>query len=286
MFKGIYTALITPFKEDFNVDYDKLSELIDFQINNKVDGIVICGTTAETSNLDETEYETIIRLAVSKIKNSGIKIIAGVGTNNYIKTKKNIELCETIGVDGLLIVTPYYIKPSQRSIEEYFKILSSSTKLPIVLYDIPGRTGVKISNEVILRLSKIDNIVGVKDATGDLSSLSELKSMINKDFSILSGDDGLFYEQLMLGANGIISVITNVYPDRMRKIYESYLNKDYELSKKLHEELKKISTKMYIEGNPTTVKAYMKIKRMIDNKIVRLPLIETSKETDEILSNL
>lgn len=285
MFKGIYVALITPFKDDLSVDYETLEKLIDFHLENNTDGIVVCGTTGEAATLTIDEYEKVIKFVNDKVSKR-IKVIAGIGSNDTKKTINNLKIVEKIGVDGVLLVSPYYNKPSGRALYEYFSNIAEITKLPIILYDIPGRTGVKIPNDVIYELSKKDNIVGIKDATGDIMNVYEIYKKCGKDFSILSGDDEKFYPQLSLGCTGTISVLANTNPREMKEMMEKFKNSRIEDSFVDFQKLQKIATKLFIEGNPVTIKAYMYLKGMIPNMKVRSPLLEVDESTIRILKEI
>lgn len=286
MFEGINVALITPFNDDFSVDYETIRKLVRYQIEKKVDGIVALGTTAETANLEIDEYEKILKTIKDELKGTKIKLISSIGSNSYSKVLKYLEISEKIVVDGLLLVTPYYIKPSQRAIYEFFKEISSKTEKPIIIYDIPSRTGVKISNDVIVELSKIKNIVGIKDATSDILSMYDLNLRCDKNFEILSGEDSMLYNQFSAGCIGTISVVANIYPDLIKEMYQKYKEGNIEESKKISDKLKVIADNMFIEGNPVTVKAYMYLKGLLSNKIVRKPLLEASIDTLEKLKIL
>lgn len=278
MYKGVYVALITPFKDDLSVDYDTLKKLVQFHIKNKTNGLVVCGTTAETATLSDEEYKSIINF-VEKVAQDKIDIVIGVGSNSTSKTLKNIEFANTTSAKAVLLVTPYYNKPSQRGLKEHFSICAKASKKDVILYDIPGRTGVKIDNDLIKELSDIPNIKAIKDATGNLLNISYHKQNTNLD--VLSGDDTIYYEQLLLGADGTISVTANVYPDDLIKITKNP-KENLELAKKME----KISKNLFIEGNPVTIKAYMYLKGMCPNYEVRLPLVKASDKTLEILKSL
>lgn len=286
MFEGINVALVTPFNDDYTVDYETIRKLVRYQIDKKVDGIVALGTTAETANLEIDEYEEILKTIKEELVGTQIKLISAIGSNSYNKVLKYLEISEKIDVDGLLLVTPYYIKPSQKAIYEFFKEISSKTEKPIIIYDIPGRTGVKISNDIIVELSKIKNIVGIKDATSDILSMYDLNLRCDKNFEILSGEDSMLYNQFSAGCVGTISVVANIYPDLMKEMYQKYKDGNIKESKKIADKLKIIADNMFIEGNPVTVKAYMHLKGLLPNKLVRKPLLEASLETLEKLKKI
>lgn len=283
MYKGIYVALITPFKSDLSVDYETLRNLVKFHIESKTKGIVVCGTTAETATLSNEEYKKILKFVIDVVseERSDIDLIAGTGSNSTKKTIENTKLAESLGYKAALVVTPYYNKPSQRGLYEHFKCVAENTTIDIILYDIPSRTGTKIDNNVIKELSKIDNIKAIKDATGNILNIYEHKKNTNLD--ILSGEDGIYYEQLSVGAVGTISVVANIYPDLLQEMTDLFFEGKIDLSFKIFEKIYPIATNLFIEGNPVTVKAYMFLKGMIPNMKVRLPLVEASEETLEKL---
>lgn len=285
MFKGSYVALVTPFDKNGNVDVKKIEELVEFHINNGTSGIVPCGTTGETSTLTEEEYRLVIKTVVDKV-NKRIQVIAGAGSNN---TKKAIELtniCKELGADAVLSTCPYYNKPTQRGIKEHYKLIAKTTNMPIVIYNIPGRTGVNILPETIYELSKLDEIVAIKEATGSIDQMIQIKGLCKDNIDILSGEDGLLLPMLAIGCKGVISVTANILPKEVSKLIDLYFNNKNEEAMELHQELYNISTNLFIEGNPVTIKTAMKIKGLLENDDVRLPLVNSSKETVTFLNKV
>ncbi|WP_311696180.1 4-hydroxy-tetrahydrodipicolinate synthase [Sneathia sanguinegens] len=279
-FKGAYTALITPFKEDYAVDYEKLEDLVEFQVENGISGIVVCGTTGETPTLSEEEYKKVIKTVVDKVAKR-VQVIAGAGANS---TKKAIELtkiCKELGADAVLSTCPYYNKPTQRGIQAHYEAISSSVDIPLIIYNVPGRTGSNVLPETIEKLSHIPNIVGVKEASGSLEQMIEIRKLCRKNFNILSGEDHLIMPMSAVGCRGVISVIANILPKKVSEFY----NLQGEEKEAMHEYLYDISRNLFIEGNPVTVKEAMDILGLASNR-VRLPLVSAEPKTREKLKNL
>lgn len=283
MFFGAYTALITPFKGE-KVDYDKLSELIEFQIENKIDGLVICGTTGESATLTDKEKKKVIKYAIDTV-NGRVPVIAGTGSNN---TKHAIELskyAERVGADGVLLVTPYYNKSSQKGLYEHFKTIAESITCPVILYNVPSRTGVNLLPDTVYELSKIENIVGIKEASNNFSQILELMSKVPRSFNVISGNDDSIVPLLSLGGAGVISVLSNIYPKAVHDICYEYIldNKDY--AKQLQIKYANIIKALFLEVNPMPVKTAMNILGM-DVGNCRLPLTTVSNETYERLKSV
>ena len=279
MFKGAYVALITPFKDDLSVDYEKLKELVEFQISNGIDGIVPCGTTGETPTLSDEEYYNIIKTVVD-VANKRVKIIAGAGANSTEKAVKLTKICKELGADAVLSTCPYYNKPTQRGIVEHYKEIAK-IGIPVVLYNVPSRTGVNIQANTVEILSKIDNIVGIKEASGSLEQMIEIRLLVSPEFSVLSGEDHLIMPMSSIGCNGVISVTANILPKQVSQFYNSSNEEKYEIHKFLYE----ISRNLFIEGNPVTVKTAMEILGLA-NSYVRLPLYKAEDKTYEKLKDV
>ena len=279
-YTGSYVALITPFNDNLEVDYDKLSRLLDFQIENGTSGIVVCGTTGEAATLSEEEYIKVITFVTEKSKGK-VKVVAGAGSNSTKRAVELTKICKEIGVDAVLSVAPYYNKPTQKAIIEHFKKIAE-VGIDVILYNVPSRTGVNIEARTTIELSKVKNIVGVKEATGSIEQMIEIANNVSEDFDILSGEDNLILPMLSIGAVGVISVTANALPKEVANQFILKGNEQFNHHKYMYD----IHKNMFIEGNPVTIKAVMNIMGLIENKKVREPLMETSNETDIKLKEL
>ncbi|MDO4593784.1 MAG: 4-hydroxy-tetrahydrodipicolinate synthase [Tissierellia bacterium] len=283
LFVGSGVAIVTPFDEDNNINYEKLNELIEFQLENQTDAIIIAGTTGEAATMDEKEHVELVRYTVEKV-NKRVPVIAGAGGNN---TKKAIRLSkefEKIGVDGLLHVTPYYNKTTKEGLYRHFKEIAQSVKTPIMLYNVPSRTNMNIPVDVVKRLSEFENIVAIKDATGDLSYAQSLRVEV-PNIDIYSGNDDLIVPLLSIGAKGVVSVLANIKPKQTHDIVKSYLDGDVEKASKLQLEYYKLIKALFKETNPIPVKKALNIMGFEVGSL-RLPLIDASKEVEEELREL
>lgn len=284
MFKGTYTAIVTPFEEDGSIDESALQSLIASQIRGGVDGIVPVGTTGESPTLDYDEHIRVIELSV-KFAKGKLKVLAGSGANS---TKEAIYLtkgAEKVGADGSLQVCPYYNKPTQEGLYQHFKEIAASTKLPIVLYSIPGRCGVEISVDTVERLAKeCKNIVGIKEAGGSCDKVSQLRIRLGKKFDILSGDDSLTIPFMSVGADGVISVASNIIPSQIAKMVKAFLEGDSKTATRLHLAYYPLFKDLFIETNPIPIKAALAMAGMI-KEVYRLPLTKMNPKNREILKN-
>ena len=270
MFQGSIVALVTPMNLDGSIDIGNFKNLLDFHIKNKTDGIVVLGTTGECPTIDFEEHTFLIKEAVSHI-NGKIPVIAGTGANS---TKEAIFLTQSardVGADACLLVTPYYNKPNQKGLYSHFKAINDAVDIPQILYNVPARTGCDLENETVISLSKLSNIIGIKDATGDLDRINILKDKIQNGFIFISGDDLSFLEYMRRGGCGVISVTANIRPDLMHAVCNSFLNGDIEKSNIINEELKSLHEAMFIESNPIPVKWALSRMGLI-KKGIRLPL--------------
>lgn len=282
MFKGAYTALITPFKND-KVDYEKLGELIEFQIANNIDGIVICGTTGEGAALTDKEKKKVIKYTVETV-NGRVPVIAGAGSNN---TKHAIELskyAERVGADALLVVTPYYNKTTQKGLVEHYSAIANSVTCPVIIYNVPSRTGVNILPDTVAKLSEIENIVGIKEASNNFSQILELFSKVPKSFAIISGNDDSIVPLLSLGGSGVISVLSNIYPNDVHMMCKAYFEGDTKYAKELQLKHANITKLLFKEVNPMPVKDAMNILNF-NVGVPRLPLTIVTDETHELLKS-
>ena len=280
MFKGVFVAIVTPFKNG-KIDEEALRGLIDFQIAGGVDGIVPCGTTGESATLNHEEHDQVIRIAVDACKGKA-SVLAGTGSNS---TQEAIELSQNAknaGADGLLQITPYYNKPNQEGLYHHFSSIADAVDLPIVLYNVPSRTSVNMVPETVVRLAKIKNIVGTKEASGSLQAISKIIDNCGKDFTVLSGDDPLLWPILAIGGKGVISVTANILPAKVAALCKAAAIGDIAGARSLHYELMDINDSLFIDTNPIPVKAALYLMGKIENEL-RGPLIELSKDTLERL---
>lgn len=278
--KGMGVALITPFKEDGSVDYDSLLRLVEYQVQNGIDFLCVLGTTAETPTLTAEEKKKIKSLVIERV-NGRVPILLGVGSNctqTVIDTIKNDDMT---GVDALLIAVPYYNKPSQEGIYQHYKAIAQSTNLPIVLYNVPGRTGVNMTAATTLRLAHdFDNIVAIKEASGDISQMDEIIKKKPANFDVISGDDGITFPLIALGAVGVISVIGNAFPKEFSRMTRLALAGDYNSALTIHHQFTELFKLLFVDGNPAGVKAMLSMMGMIENRL-RLPLVPTRITTYE-----
>ena len=273
-------ALITPFKNDESIDYDALARLVEHLIKNGTDYLVVCGTTAETPTLTDQEKEDITRFVLET--NAGrLPIVLGVGGNNTKAIVEKLQTSDFKGVDAILSVTPYYNKPSQEGIYQHFSAIAKASKLPIILYNVPGRTGVNMSAETTLRLAKeFANIVAVKEASGNFPQIDEIIKNKPKDFMVISGDDGITFPLITLGAVGVISVIGNAFPREFSRMVRLALQGDYNNARQIHHHFNELIQLLFVEGNPAGVKSMLAVMGLIENKL-RLPLVPNTITTYE-----
>ena len=275
IFEGSAVALVTPFDKGGNVNYYSLKDLVEYQIANGTKAIVILGTTGEASTITKEERTKIIKFVICLV-NKRVPIIVGSGCNNTTTTIKLSKEAEALGADGLLIVTPYYNKCNQNGLFLHYKKVAESVKIPIILYNVPSRTGVNILPETAKRLSKIKNIVGIKEASGNINQIVKLINILPKNFSIYSGDDNLNLPLYSLGAKGTISVTANCYPNKVSLIYNYAKANDYHNAKLIDSSLSKINEAMFFDVNPICVKEYLNLQGFNVGK-PRLPLTEADK---------
>ncbi|MDV9856221.1 4-hydroxy-tetrahydrodipicolinate synthase [Clostridioides difficile] len=281
LFKGSAVALITPFTEDNNVNFEKLGELIEYHIENGTDALVVCGTTGEATTISESEIFAVIKYTVEKV-NKRIPVIAGTGSNNTMLSVHMSQEVEKLGVDGLLIITPYYNKTNEKGLKLHFETIANSVKLPIILYNVPGRTKVNIKPSVVAELAKIDNIVAVKEASGDLAQVAEIAKLVPKDFAIYSGNDDTILPLLSLGGSGVISVLANICPKETHDLVTKFFEGDIEGSKKLQLDMDALIAALFIEVNPVPVKTAMNILGFNVGNL-RLPLAEMEETNLNVL---
>jgi 4-hydroxy-tetrahydrodipicolinate synthase len=279
IFKGSIVALVTPFRKNGSVDHGAVRELVEWHIASGTNAIVPCATTGESPTLTHDEHDEVIATVVKAV-NKRVPVLAGCGSNCTEESLRLIKHAESVGADGALVITPYYNKPTQAGLKAHYETLAGATKLPIVIYNVPGRTGVNIKPETVAELAKIDNIVGVKEASGSLEQASELMSLCDVD--VLSGEDALNFPLMAIGAVGCISVVANVVPGLMSQLCAAALKGDMAEARRLHHALFPLSRALFAETNPCPVKAAMAMLGKCGNNL-RLPLVPVSKTTEELL---
>ncbi len=280
MFKGAIVAIVTPFKKG-KVDEGALRELIEFQIANGTDGIVPCGTTGESPVLSHKEHDRVIEITVDAVKKR-VPVIAGTGSNSTDEAIRLTKHAYEVGADGALMVCPYYNRPTQEGLYQHYKLIAEKVPIPIIVYNIPGRTGVNMTPETLARLAKIKNIVGVKEAAGSLQQMADIIRICGPDFSVLSGDDFFTFPLLCLGGHGIISVVSNVAPADMAALIDSFNAGNIKKARKLHYQLTPLVSSLFIETNPAPVKAALAMMGKIQYEM-RMPLWKLSDANYEKL---
>jgi 4-hydroxy-tetrahydrodipicolinate synthase len=278
-------ALITPFKDDESVDYDALLRLVDYQLQNGTDYLVVLGTTAETPTLTEDEKKQIVELVVSRV-NGRIPIILGEGGNNTRAIVEKLKKNDYAGIDGILSVVPYYNKPSQEGIYQHYKAIAETSSLPVISYNVPGRTGVNMTVDTTLRIANdFPNIVAVKEASGNMSQMDEIIKRKPENFDVISGDDGVTFPLITLGAIGVISVIGNAFPKEFSRMTRLALEGDYNSALTIHHSFNELFNLLFVDGNPAGVKCMLNMMGYIENKL-RLPLVPTRITTYEQIRNV
>ena len=287
--EGTYTALITPFRADGSLDLDSLAKLVEWQIEEGVDGLVPCGSTGESATLTPQEHVEVVRHVVD-VAGARVPVIAGTGSNN---TREAIEFtteAREIGADAALLISPYYNKPTQEGIFQHYRTIAQETQLPLVIYNIPARTASRIEPDTTARLSRVPGIVGNKEAGGDLLKAAESIALSDADFSTVSGDDALTLPLMSLGGRGSISTTSNVAPRQIGDIERAYRSGDAERARQLHYDLLDLMQVLFIESNPIPLKSALFMMGKIPNATLRLPLTELQKgnrdRLESILANL
>lgn len=280
LFTGSGVAIVTPYKNS-KIDFNKLGELIEMHISNKTDAIVICGTTGEASTMSEDEHKKAISFAVEKT-NKRIQVIAGTGSNNTQHAIKMSKYAQKVGADGLLIVTPYYNKTTQRGLVAHYTAIADEVNIPIIVYNVPGRTGVNVLPETLLTLSKHPNICAVKEASGDIDQVAQIAHLCPDDFFIYSGNDSMIVPLLSLGGRGVISVVANILPEDTHNIVEYFLTGEIKKSADLQLKMLPLINALFTETNPIPVKTAMNLLGMEAGDL-RLPLVNMSYENNKRL---
>ncbi len=288
--RGAFTALVTPMKENGEVDYDGFRELVDFQLREGIDGLVPLGTTGETPTLEEDEEEQLLKIIIEEAKGS-VPIIAGAGSNSTKHAVLYAKRVKELGADAALVVTPYYNKPNDEGIFLHFETVARESGIPIIIYNIASRTGKNINMQLMERLARIPNIAGVKESSGDLNQISEVIAMSARikdeggDFTVLSGDDAFALPVIALGGAGVISVVSNIVPAKVAALTKACLKGDFEKARKIHYELAPLIKGAFVETNPIPIKAMMGMLKLPSGP-TRLPLGPLSKENHALLETL
>jgi 4-hydroxy-tetrahydrodipicolinate synthase len=280
MFSGTFTALVTPFSNG-EVDVEALEGMVEFQIQHGVSGLVPCGTTGETPAMSEAEDRLVVETVV-RVTNGRVPVIAGTGSNSTDMAIKYTKMAQEVGANGSLQVTPYYNKPTQEGMYRHFAAIAESTDLPLILYNIPGRTGVTISAETLARLAEIPNVVGVKDSTLSMNMVADVVSLCGEEFDVLSGDDPMTLPLVALGGRGVISVASNVAPGAVSDLVKALMEGDWERGRELHYELLPLFRTLFIETNPIPVKTAASLLGLCSDEM-RLPLVPMEGENLRVL---
>jgi 4-hydroxy-tetrahydrodipicolinate synthase len=278
--QGMGVALITPFKEDESIDFDALAKIVEYQIKNGTDYLVVCGTTAETPTLTEKEKEDVKDFVIT-INNKRLPVVLGIGGNNTRAVVDKLQNTDLSGVDAILSVTPYYNKPSQEGLYQHYAAIAKASPLPVILYNVPGRTGVNMTASTTLRLAvEFKNICAIKEASGNFNQIDDIIKNKPADFLVISGDDGITFPLITLGAVGVISVIGNAFPKEFSRMVRLALKGDYSNARVIHHRFTELIELLFVEGNPAGVKSMLAVMGMIENKL-RLPLVPNTIKTYE-----
>ena len=279
IFEGSGVALITPFKDN-GVDFEKLKELLEWHVKEGTDAIIICGTTGEATTMTEKEKKDVIKFTVDTI-NKRIPVIAGSGSNNTLAAIEMSKYCESVGVDGLLVITPYYNKTNSKGLFKHFEAINNCVNTPIIVYNVPGRTGVNITPENLVKLSSLSNVVAIKEASGNISQVAKIAAMC-KDIDIYSGNDDQIIPIMSLGGKGVISVLANVIPNKVHKMTRDYLNGNVKEACNIQLNTLELTNNLFIETNPIPVKTAL---NLIGKKVgpLRLPLYDMDEKNENTL---
>lgn len=274
-FVGTGVALITPFNEDYSVDYKSLENIVEFTLSNGADFLVALGTTSEAPTLTQEEKNEVLKTII-RTANGRCPIMLGMGGNNTMSLVESMKNQDFTGVDGILCVVPYYNKPNQNGMKAHFKAVADNSPVPVVLYNVPGRVGVNLQSATCVELAQHPNIIAVKEASGNLQQIMEILRDKPSDFDVLSGDDGITQPMMALGAKGVISVAANGYPDVFCPMVTSMLNNDAETALSLHYKMLKMNNLIFADGNPAGIKALMASRGLCKN-VLRLPLVPANE---------
>ena len=283
LFYGSLTAIITPMTEQGDIDFQSFKKLVEYHIQAGTHGLVVLGTTGEAATLDSDEYFEVMSKVI-EFSQKRIPIIAGAGSNSTKDAIATTKKLATMGVDACLTVVPYYNKPTQEGMYLHFKAIAECSELPQILYNVPGRTGADLLPETVGRLAKIDNIIGIKEATGDLSRVEKIKALAGQDFIFLSGDDETGFESIKLGGQGVISVTNNIVAKEMAQMCELALLKEFEQAEKINDHLMIIHKALFVESNPIPVKWAAYKLGLIKSPNLRLPLTTLTESNQQVVN--
>ena len=278
--KGMGVALITPFHKDKSIDFESLARLLEYQIHSGIDFLVVLGTTAETATLSPEEQAQVRRFVAERV-HGRVPLVLGLGGNNTMAIVKAAQTLDLSDFSAILSVVPYYNKPSQEGIYQHYKAIATASPLPVILYNVPGRTGVNMAPETCLRLAReFENIIGVKEASGNISQMDEIIKNKPDDFMVISGDDGITFPLITLGAVGVISVIGNAFPREFSRMVRLALEGDFDHAREIHHRFTELFSLLFVDGNPAGVKCLLNAMGFIENEL-RLPLVPTRITTYE-----
>lgn len=280
IFQGSAVAIVTPFNKE-GVNFEKLKELLEWHVKEGTDAIVICGTTGEATTMTEKEKKDTIKFTVDVI-NKRIPVIAGTGSNNTASAISMSKYAESVGVDGLLVITPYYNKTTQNGLVKHFKAINDEVKTPIVLYNVPGRTGVNILPKTLVKLAELSNVVAIKEASGNISQIVQMKALCRDSIDIYSGNDDQIVSIMSLGGKGVISVLANIIPGKVHDIAQKCLNNNFKEALDIQLDTLSLANTLFIETNPIPVKTAMNLMGLEVGPL-RLPLCEMEDHNEEIL---
>lgn len=281
IFRGAGTAIVTPFTASGEVDYEAYGKLVDFQLENSIDAIIVSGTTGEAPVLSHDEKVRLVEITMEKCKGR-VPVIVGSGSNDTRESIKASKEFSDMGVDGLLVVTPYYNKATKAGLYEHYRLIAEAVEVPIILYTVPARTGMTIPAETVAELAKLDNIAGLKDATGNLAYAAHVRRLVPEDFALYSGDDDLIVQTLSIGGDGVISVASNVLPQMTHDMCYEYFEGDYKKAGQMQVQLMSFMKNLFIETSPAPCKAALELIGLSAGEL-RLPLTKASAETVELL---
>lgn len=282
MFTGCGTALVTPFRQDHSLDETAMRQLVQRQIAAGINFLVPCGTTGESPTLSAVEQRRVVEITVEEARRTKTPVVAGAGGNNTAHVIEMAREFEKLGADGILSVAPYYNKPTQEGLYQHYKAIAAAISLPIILYNIPGRTGVNIEPATIARLAEIENIVGVKEASGNIAQMAVVLASVPKSFVVLSGDDGITIPLMALGGRGLISVVSNEIPAEMTRIVQLCLANDFPGAREIHQRYFRLMEANFVETNPGPAKAAMALMGLLE-PVFRLPIVAPKPENLAII---